>query len=252
VVKEEKLKQVEELAKDITSHKLIGIIDLHKLPSKQLHEIKKKVRGTAFVKVVKKSILSHAIENLKNERMDEFEKMMPLQPALLFSNTDAFKLYLDVSKFKSPTYAKEGDVVDGEILITAGPTGLLPGPAISELNKVGLVAGVEEGKIAIKRDKVVAKKGDKVSKELASVLRKLKIQPIKVGLNVVAIYDDGTIYQKDVLDLVGDNYLNKVREAFNQALNLSVNIIYPTKETIGRIFAKAYQQAKAIQSKLGG
>lgn len=58
----------------------------------------------------------------------------------------------------------------------------MAGPVISEFAKVGLIAGVEEGKVAIKKDKVVAKKGDEISKELAGVLRKLKI-PDAFALN---------------------------------------------------------------------
>lgn len=252
MVKEEKLKQVEELQKMFTSHKTVGVIDLHKLPNKQMQEIKKKIRDVATLKVVKKSTLLHALRKLDNAKLKELENVIPLQPGLVLSNSGAFQFYTKIDKLKSLTYAKEGDVVGDEIYVVAGPTSLMPGPVISEFAKVGLVAGVEDGKVAIKRDKVVAKKGDVVSKELVGVLRKLKIQPMRIGLNVVAIYDDGMIYKKDVLSLVGDNYINKIREAFQQALNLSVNIIYPTKETIGYILAKAYQQAKAIQNKMGG
>ena len=252
MVKEEKLKQVEDLVKLFTTYKTVGIVDLHKLPNKQLQEIKKNIRDVAVMKTVKKSTLLHAIKKLGNEKIAEFEKLIPLQPSLIFTNSDSFKFYMKVGKLKSITYAKEGDVADEEILISAGPTNLMPGPVISELAKVGLVAGVEEGKVAIKRDKVVAKKGDVISKELVGILRKFKIQPIKVGLNLVAMYDNGMIYKKEVLSLVGDNYIGKVREAFSQALNLSVNIIYPTKENIGYLLSKAYNQAKAIANKLGG
>ena len=71
-------------------------------------------------------------------------------------------------------------------------------------------------------------------------------------MNVVGIYANGIIYKKDVLSLVGENYLTKIKDAFNQALNLSVAISYPTKENVGRLFAKAYQQAKAIKNRIGG
>lgn len=252
MVKEEKLKAVEELKKLIEGYSIIGILDMQKLPSRQLQEIKKQLREKAFIRMTKKSTLVHAIKSANKEKISELEKFIPLQPAILFTNSEPFKFYLTVDKLRSPTFAKEGGVVEEDILIHAGPTPLLPGPAISELNKVGLIAGVEGGKIAIKKDKVVAKKGDKLSKELASVLRKLKIETTKVGLNIVALFDNGTIYTKDVLSLVGDTYLNKIKQAFNEALNLSVAIGYPTKENVGHLFAKAYQTAKAIESKIGG
>lgn len=252
MVKEEKLKAVEELKKLIEGYSIIGILDMQKLPSRQLQEIKKKLREKAAIRVTKKSTLVHAIKDAKKEKISDLEKFIPLQPAILFTNSEPFKFYLSVDKLRSPTFAKEGNVVEEDILIKAGPTPLLPGPAISELNKVGLIAGVEGGKIAVKKDKVVAKKGDKLSKELAAVLRKLKIETAKVGLNIVALFDNGTIYKKDVLSLVGDAYLNEIKQAFNEALNLSVAIGYPTKENVGSLFAKANQIAKAIESRIGG
>lgn len=251
MVKEEKLKQVEEMKNMLEEYSVIGILDMTKMPSKQLQEIKKQLRETAIVKMTKKSILLHAIRNVNKEKFTELEKFIPLQPAIVLTNLEPFKFYSVVNKLKSPTFAKEGDLSEEDITISAGPTSLLPGPAISELNKVGLVAGVEEGKIAIKKDKVVAKKGDNISKELSSVLRKLNIQPVRIGLNIVAIFSDGKIYAKNILNLVGDVYINRMKDAFNQALNLSIYISYPTKENIKLLLSNAYRNAKMLE-KFGG
>lgn len=251
MVREKKLKAVEEMKKIIEKYPVIGILDMHKLPAKQLQEIKKRLRGKAFIIMTKKSTLTHAIRNSNKEKITELEKFIPLQPALIFTETEPFKFYSIVDKLKSFSFAKEGDVTEEEITLTAGPTSLLPGPAISEFSKLGISVGVEEGKIAIKKDKIVAKKGDVISKELASVLRKLRIEPIKIGLNVVVLYYNGIIYTKDVLNLV-NIYPEKLKEAFNQALNLSVAICYPTKENINYLLAKAFNNAKALESKIGG
>jgi large subunit ribosomal protein L10 len=150
---------------------------------------------------------------------------------------------------KSQTFSKDGDVALNDIKISAGPTSLLPGPAITELTKAGIPAGVEEGKIAIKKDVVVVKKGEKISKDLAMALKKLGIETMEIGLNIVAIYD-GKIYTKDVLELV-NAYPEKIKEAYNQALNLSVFICYPTKANIQQLLAKAFNAAKSIEN-LGG
>jgi large subunit ribosomal protein L10 len=155
-----------------------------------------------------------------------------------------------VDKLKTPAAAKEGDIAPGDISVSAGPTNLLAGPAISELTKVGIPAGVEEGKIAIKKDVVVAKKGSAFNKALANALKKLGIEPMQIGLNIIAIYQNGMIYGKEALSLVGEGYLNKIREAFTQALNLSVSIGYPTKANISYLLAKAKLHADALASKI--
>jgi len=251
VVKEEKLKAVEDMKKLIEQYSVIAIIDMHKLPSKQLQEIKKQMEKNTIIKVVKKSILLHALKGAQKENVAELETIIPLQPGIAFTQFNAFQFYLTLDKLKSPTFAKDGDVTEEDIVIMPGPTSLMPGPVITELNKVGIVAGVEEGKIAIKKEAKIAKKGDKISKPLASVLRKLKIQPVKVGVNIVGIYDNGKLFKKDILSLVGETYINKMKDAYRNALNLSVSMFYPTKENIKLLLAKAFNNAKALE-KLGG
>lgn len=252
MVKEEKLKAVEDLKKSIESYEVLGIIDMKKLPTPQIQQIKKKVKGQAEILMMKKAIVLHALDGVKKENIAEFKKLLPLQPGLILTNMDPFKCYGIVDKLKSPADAKEGDTAPNDISISAGPTNLLPGPAISELAKAGIPAGVEEGKIAVKKDVVVAKKGTVINAAVASALKKLNIQPMLIGMNVVAVYHKGMIYKKDVLSLVGEVYLNKLKEAFTQALNLSVGIEFPTKENISYLLAKGYQIASGIQKKIGG
>lgn len=251
MVKEEKIKAVEELKKQMGQSLVVGILDMFKLPSRQLQEIQKKVRGKATIKVVKKTILKFAIKGSSKPNMQALEEIIPQQPAVVFTEQEPFKFYFLIDKMKSPVAAKDGDIAPNDILVSAGPTNLLPGPAISELTRAGIPAGVEEGKIAVKKDTVVAKKGDKISKQLAAALRKLSIEPIEVGLNVVAIYHNGMIYKKGALEFV-NIFPSKLAEAFNQALNLSVAICYPTKENIKYLLAKAYRIASSLKNKIGG
>jgi large subunit ribosomal protein L10 len=62
-VKEEKIAKAEELKKTIEQYPVIGLVDMFKLPSKQLQEIKKKIRGKGAIKMTKKSLLEVAINN---------------------------------------------------------------------------------------------------------------------------------------------------------------------------------------------
>jgi len=251
LVREEKIAEAEELKKLIEEYSVIGFINMFKLPSRQLQEIRNKIRGDAVITMTKKSLLKVAIKNVKKQNLNELEKAMPQQPAIVFSRLGPFKLFSMISKLKSPSFAKEGDVAQTDIKVSAGPTSLLPGPVISELSRAGIPAGVEDGKIAVKKDVTVAKKGDKITKELANALRKLGIEAKEVELNIVAIYDNGMVYTKDKLNLV-NIYPGKMNEAFNQALNLSINICYPTKENIKFLLVKAFNSAKVLEGKVGG
>jgi large subunit ribosomal protein L10 len=250
MVKEEKLKKVEELKKMIEEFPVIGIADLYKFPSKELQRMRKVIRDEGLIKASKKSIISFAIKGAKREGIQELEKIIPNQPAIIFMKENAFKSYLKLTSMKFETYAKEFDIAPNDIVVPAGPTSLLAGPVISELTKAGIPAGVEEGKIAIKKEVTVAKKGEKISKEVANALRKLDIKPISISLNVLGFYENGMVYTKDILELV-KIFPEKLAFAHQQAVNLSVNVCYPTRETIKLLLIKAFNNAKAIE-KMGG
>ena len=247
MVREEKIRAIEELKNKIESYPVVGILDMNKVPSKPLHETRKKLRGKAIITMTKKSILLRAIKSAKRNGINELENIIPKQPAIIFSDSEPFKLYGTIDRMKIPAPAKAGDIAPKDIEVRAGPTSLIPGPVISELSKAGIPAGVEEGKIVIKKDKVVVKMGDIISTDHASALRKLNINPMEAGLNVVAIFENGMIYGKEALSLVGRAYVNKIIQAFNYAINLSVTICYPTKENIKYLLSKAFMEELGLR-----
>ena len=250
MVKEEKLKAVETLRGEIEKAPVIGLIDMHKMPSKQLQEIRKGLRGKAKIKMVKNIILKFAIDGAKKEKIKDMETFMPKQPAVIFTDLDAFKLYAVVNKLRFKTFAKEGDVAKEDIWVSAGPTSLMAGPAISELQQAGVPASIESGKIVVRKDACIVKEGETITVEKANALRKLKVEPMEVLLNIVALYANGGIYAKDVLVLTTE-YPQMLSQAANNALNLSVFIVFPTKENIKHLLAKANQAAKTISSLAG-
>ncbi|HLD57816.1 MAG TPA: 50S ribosomal protein L10, partial [archaeon] len=130
-----------------------------------------------------------------------------------------------------------------DILIPAGPTSLPAGPAIGDLQKAGIPASVEGAKIAVKKDTVVVKAGQTISKEVAGALAKLGIEPMEIGLDLLAVLDNGTIYKKDILFIPREKYVDDLKSAYLNALNLSVGIDFVVKENVKFFISKAYKNA---------
>ena len=242
-VKPEKIKEVEDLVNQLNSYSSIGFLNLYKTPASVLQKMKTMLRGKAVIKVSKKSALLLALKKTNKESLVEFIKEYP---ALIFTNMDSFKIYNLLQKKKVPAPAKVGDAPKKDIEIKAGPTDLMPGPAISTLTKVKIPAKVEGGKIAIMRDSIVCKAGEVVSLDLASALQLLKLEPMEIGLNIVAIEEKGIIYKAEQLVIDEDKILNDIQRAIQNAFNLSINSCYPTKETVGFLIAKAVLSAKQL------
>jgi large subunit ribosomal protein L10 len=76
------------------------------------------------------------------------------------------------------------------------------------------------------------KTGEKISSELASVLTRLGIEPIEIGLKLNAAYENGVIYTKDVLEIDEDRVRADVFTAYASALNVALKAEVYNKETI--------------------
>jgi large subunit ribosomal protein L10 len=133
-----------------------------------------------------------------------------------------------------------------DIIVQKGPTSFPPGPILGEFQSAGIPASIEAGKVAVKETKVVCKAGEAVPQKLATMLSKLEIYPLIVGLDLRAAYDDGTIYEPELLAIDESKYLSDIIRAAQNAFNLSVNTAYPTKATIGTLLAKAFAESRNL------
>ncbi len=250
VVPEYKKKIVSDLVSQLKKSRTVLIASTKGLPSSQFHEIKKKLRGKADIRVAKKSLILRAIGNVEKGALQNLKQNITSDVAIFFSDLDAFELSGMLSDNESPTKAKAGDIAPEDITIEPGPTELVPGPAISELSSVGLKVAVEGGKLAIKQGATVAKKGEPIKENVASVLGKLNILPMKVGFEPVAAYDDkdGKVYVGIKIDKEGT--LNSLRDSIGKGFGFAVNIKYMTKETIKYFIAKAGLEERALEKKI--
>ena len=225
---------------------------MENLPAPQLQTMRSTLRGKVELRMTKRRIMKIALDQVKDKPgIDKLKDNLKGMPALLFTKENPFSLYNTIKRNKSPAPAKAGQTAPHDIIIPAGPTPFNPGPVISELGALGIKSGVEEGKVVIKEDSVVAKEGDIISPALAGMLTRLSITPMEVGLDIVAVYEGGTIYLRDVLDIDEKQFMSDLTKAAQWAFNLAIETAYPTKETIEMLFRKTFSQAKSLALESG-
>lgn len=239
-------KQVKILADKIKKSKTLMIVSIRGLPSRQFQEIKKTVRGEAFVQIARKNIFFRAIEMMQEEAVKPLERYIGSDIAFVLSNTDGYELARLLSKRKTRVFAKAGQIADEDIEVKDGPTELVPGPVISELGVLGIQIAVENGKISIKAPKVVVKKGEPIKEHVASLLQKLQVQPFSVGLNPVAIYDieHKKLYTHIKID--SDGYTASLKMLAGKSLGFAQRIGFYCKETVTYFLGKAQREASRI------
>jgi len=247
MVSEKNKKELECTKNEMEKYPIIGILDLFKIPSSQLQSIKKDLRGQAAIKMIKKNIIERAFKDIKNKQnIADLNKFECKEPALIFSEINSFKLFNIIKKNKFPTYAKGGDEAPEDIIVSEGPTNLPAGPAIGELQRAKIPAIVKDGKISVKQDTVVLKKGEKISSQVANILRKLDIQPMEIGINLLGTWENNVIFNASVLNVDQEQYLENLKKCHISSLNLSVSICYPNKKSILLLIQKAFKDAKSL------
>ncbi len=246
-VSEGKKKVVKELEGLIKSHKTILIASIKGLPGAHFQKICKKLRGKAIVKVPKKNLILLAIEDTKNEEIKKIEKEIKSDVAILFSNLDCFDLAGTLVGSKTPASGKAGQEAPEDISVEAGPTDLVPGPAISELGSLGIQVQIKDGKIEIKEPRVIVKKGTKISEGAASIMQKLDIKPFSVGFIPLVGFDveNKILYSEIKIDR--EKTVEELKDAFGRALPFAVSLGYVSKDTIKFLLGKAERNAKALE-----
>ena len=241
-----KKKLITRIADLIDKNDIIGIVNMKHLPAKQLGKMRAQLRGKVVLLMTKKRFMRLAIAKSKKQNIKELEKYIKGMPAILVTDENPFSLFKLLKKNKSTAPIKGGQIAPNDLVVPAGPTGFSPGPIIGELGGFRIKAGIEDGKVAIKEDSVVAKEGDEVSDKLAGLLTRLGIEPMEIGLDLVAVYEKGEILTKDVLDIDEEAFMNNLRTLASESFNLAMFIGYPNKDTIEPLLSKAHREARAV------
>ncbi len=247
-VAEYKKKIVADLAGMLSSYPIVGVVNMENLPAPQLQRMRSGLRGSLHIFMTKKRLMRLAIAQVR-EQKPGIEKLLDFlggMPAIIFTNENPFRLANELKKGKTAAPAKAGQTAPRDIVIPAGPTPFAPGPIISELGSIGLKTGVEAGKVSIKQDHVAVREGEKIGQKVANILSKLSIEPMEIGLNLVAVYEAGLIYGKDVLSLDQETFLGKLALAASESTAVALYLGYATSDTIRLLVAKASMEARHL------
>ena len=98
---------------------------------------------------------------------------------------------------------------------------------------------------------MVTKVNETVSDDVANVLNLLKIEPMEIGLDLTSVLEGGIIYEKGVLDIDVNDYINNIGLAINQMINLSIHTGYLVPLTAEISIQKAFIEAKSLALEAG-
>ncbi len=250
---EKKVKLYDDLQNLAKSYNVIALSKMTKVRSAQLMSIRKKFRKDIKILTIKNKVAQRSFEKIFGDvkGLEFLNHQLEGQCALMFTNISPFKLNLTFDKNKIFLAAKGGDIAPNELVIPAGNTGINPGPVLSEFKESKVPTKIDQGTIWVSKDTVVAKPGDVISQKLAALLSKLNIKPIEAGIAVNFAISEGLEFKEKDLKIVIEEYVQDLVRSHQEALALSVEAAYFSKETMPLILIKARQQAVSLSSESG-
>ena len=239
---------VERLTEDLKEYPVIALVDVEGIPADTLSTMRENLRGEATIVMTKKRLLHRVFEGLEASKpgVSALEEHYRGMPALLLTKQNPFRIASRLRKSRTPAPAKAGQIAPKDIVVPKGPTPFAPGPILSELGSVGIKAGVEQGKVAVKEDALVVKEGEPVPAKVADVLSRLEIRPMEVGLTMTAAFEDGVLFKRNVLEVDETVYIAQLEAAAFESFAVALAQGIMTSETVVPVLVKAARESFAL------
>lgn len=239
-----------EIAKLTNEHRTVLVVDLSGVPAKHIQMLRKKLDKVAILKVVKPKVALKAFESL-GFKTEYLKPYMTGQIMLIFSNTNAFELANAVENFVTQDYYAPGEIVDKEIVIPEGNTGLPAGPILSVFGRLKIPTKVQGNVVYVVKDTVIAKPGNVISADLAALLQKLGLALKEIRIRVKCARDGDLIIPGDKLKLNIAEYEEMIKVATTDALKLALELVVPEPAVLQLAIIRAEKHALALLSETG-
>lgn len=177
-----------------------------------------------------------------------FEYLVPKlvgNVGLIFTNGDLNEIADTIKNNKKEAPAKAGTYAPVMVVIPAGPTGADPG-ATAFFQALQIPTKIARGQIEITAEVTLLKAGDKVNSSHAALLQRLEIRPFFYGLAIHWVFDDGSIFGPDVLDLTDSAIISKFLSGVRNIAALGLKIGYPTLASVPHSLSNALKHLVAI------
>ncbi|XP_073485418.1 large ribosomal subunit protein uL10 [Aquarana catesbeiana] len=223
------------------------IVGADNVGSKQMQQIRMSLRGKAVVLMGKNTMMRKAIRgHLENN--SALEKLLPHikgNVGFVFTKEDLAEVRDMLLANKVPASARAGAIAPCDVTVPAQNTGLGP-EKTSFFQALGITTKISRGTIEILSDVQLIKTGDKVGASEATLLNMLNISPFSFGLIIQQVYDNGSIYSPEVLDITEDALRTRFLEGVRNIASVCLQIGYPTVASVPHSVVNGYKRVLAL------
>jgi len=223
------------------------LVNADNVTSKQFAQIRQNTRGRATIVMGKNTMMKKVIAGLLSE-FPEYEAVsnkLVENVGFVFTNEDLKTIRDVVLENKIAAPARAGAIAPVSVTVPAQNTGLGP-EKTSFFQALSIQTKIARGTIEIVSDVPLLKEGDKVGMSEATLLNMLKIFPFSYGLRAVACYEEGSIFDPEILDITEEDIRAKFMAGVNRVAAASLQIGYPTVVSAPHSIANGLKKLLAV------
>jgi len=247
-ISDRKKNYVSQFVKLTQDYKKIIIADASNVAASQLQLVRKLLRGKAVVLMGKNSMMRKAISLHEKEspKLVVLKELLKGNIGLIFTNEGNLKELRDLVNSKTrDAAAKAGQVSPAVVVIPAQNTGMEP-TKTSFFQALNIPTKISKGTVEIVNDFKILSVGQKVGNSEAALLQLLKINPFQYGLICKKIYDDGVVYNPDVLDTSEDDMFAILQEGLQNVSGVSMELNIPIQATMSSFIGDAFNSLLSV------
>jgi len=223
------------------------IVGVDNVGSKQMQTIRASLRGHGEVLMGKNTMMRKALRGHldKNPAIEKILPHLKGNVGLVFTKGDLTEIRDKINDNKVAAPAKAGAVAPVDVSIPPQNTGLGP-EKTSFFQALSIPTKISKGTIEILNDVLMVTAGDRVGASQATLLNMLKISPFSYGLIVMQVYDSGTIFSPEVLDITDDDLCQRFMQGVLNIAAVSLAIGYPTLASAPHSIVNGFKNLLAV------
>lgn len=258
-VSEDKKKYATKLHKFIGEYKCIFLVNCDNVGSTQMQKIRMDLRGNkggpqAEILFGKNTTIRKCMRDFvaKNEGhpIEALIEHVIGNVGLVFTNSEQVKVRDIILANKVPAPARIGGIAPIDVFVEPGSTGCDPGQT-SFFQALGVSTKINKGMIDIISRLHLIKMGTKVTDSQAALCIKLNIRPFQYGLKIVSVYEAGSVFDVEVLDITEDTLATRFISGVSAFAAISLGLGLPSKATVVHSLNGAYKAILAIGLETG-
>ena len=247
--KSKKIEYFKKMEVMLETYTKVFVVQVDNVGSRQMMLTRKQMRGTAEILMGKNTLMRKVFSSFLAKNPDHpFTSLVPKvagNVGFVFTNADLPKVRDMILFNKIPAPARIGSIAPVDVIVPAGATGCDPGQT-SFFQVLQIPTKIVKGQIEITNPVNLIKKGDKVGSSEAALLQKLNIRPFSYGLQIDCVYDSGSIFSVDILDIDDNQLISRFSFALSQLASISLEIGYPTQASVPHSIGQAFQSLVAV------